>query len=378
MKSRKSDNSLQLSRRFITPALLAILLPGLLLQPGCTHQFGSAMVEPARFNYNEAIHSSLREQMLLNLLRLRFGDSPYFLGVGTVVTQYSFDVRLGSSGSVSEAGSYMVGGSGGVGYSETPTISYKPLSDGEFAERILRPISPNILVLLSHSGWRLEPLLQLSVQRINRLPNLPIGDVNHLLDIDRYQPFVEVTGLFRELQAGDAIGQRVAAEPKAIDYVLTFERSNNPDIQKKIQRAKQLLDLDPDLDSFPFIPATGELKPGQIHVEMRSLLGVMQFLARGIVLPAKEGAWADKSAIDKELDRDYSKLFGHFFEVHSSDQRPSAEDASVAVRYRGRWYYIADHDLASKRTFATLLYLFSVQAIDSDKSGDLLLTLPAG
>lgn len=336
------------------------------------------MVEPAQFNYNAAIHTSLQEQMLLNLLRLRFEETPYFLGVGTVVTQYSFGVQVGSSGHVSQAGAYTLGGSGGVGYTETPTISYKPLSDGEFAERILRPISPDILVLLSHSGWRLEPLLQLSVQRMNNLPNLPVGDVNHLLELQRYQPFVEVTRLFRELQAGDALGQRVASEPKSIQYLLTFEQSEKPLIQDKIQRAKALLGLDQDQDAFPFVPAAGMLQPGQIHVEMRSLLGVMQFLARGIQLPEAENARIKHSPVSLELERDYNALYGDLFVVHTSPNRPAPGTASVAVRHRGQWYFIADDDIRSKRTFATILYLFSVQAIGADKSGDLLLTLPAG
>lgn len=350
----------------------------LTLQFGCSHQLGPAKVEPARFNYNAAIHTSQQEQMLLNLLRLRNGESPYFLSVGTVVTQYSFGIQVGSSGNISEAGRYTVGGSGGVGYTETPTISYKPLSDGEFAERILRPISPSILVLLSHSGWRLEPLLQLAVQRMNQLPNLPIGDVNHLLELDRYEPFVEVTTLFRELQAGDALGQRVAPDAKSVDYLLTFEQSDNPDIQAKIARAKALLNLDPSQNAFPFMPAGGDLKPGQINVEMRSLLGVMQFMARGITLPEPDNTRVTRSAIEQELDRDYAALFGNVFTVRHSSQRPSPAEASVAVRHRNHWYYIAADDVNSKRTFATLLYLFSVQAIDADRSGDLLLTLPAG
>jgi hypothetical protein len=40
------------------------------------------------FNYNEAISRSSSEQILINLVRLRYREVPVFLAVGSVLTQY--------------------------------------------------------------------------------------------------------------------------------------------------------------------------------------------------------------------------------------------------------------------------------------------------
>ena len=45
-------------------------------------------------------------------------------------------------------------------------------------------------------------------------------------------------------------------------------------------------------------------------------------------------------------------------QIHSSGSKPS--DASVAVAYRGHWFWIDDRDLRSKRAFAFMLMLFTL------------------
>ena len=59
--------------------LLAVL--GLLLLTGCT-SLGSRTIPRDSFNYNEAMAQSRNQQMLLNIVRLRYLDIPDFLTVG--------------------------------------------------------------------------------------------------------------------------------------------------------------------------------------------------------------------------------------------------------------------------------------------------------
>ncbi len=148
--------------RFYNPYATLFLLALLSLFAGCTTHFGEGTVRTARFDYNEAIIRSWNEQLLLNLVRLRYRDNPLFLDMGTVVTHYEVSGALGASEAVSvppkSSPGYTVGLNAGVGYLEAPTISYVPLQGEDFANRLLSPLSPSTLLLLSRSGWSLERL----------------------------------------------------------------------------------------------------------------------------------------------------------------------------------------------------------------------------
>lgn len=363
------------------PKLRSVIIPcfmGVILAlGGCAGKFGPNTVEPARFNYNQAIHRSVHEQMLINIVRHRYNEAPYFLGIGTVVSQYSLGASVGTSGSVSNAAQYTVGGTGGVNYTESPTITYRPMEDAEFAERLLLPVSPSILVMLSHSGWQLEDLMQLCVQRINGLSNIPVANVQHPDALARYRLFEQVTQLFRELQSYGAVGQRVQTDENKKEplYVLYFEQSDDPAIQERIQKAKSLLGLDPKLDVFPVKSTfSGGQASNSIALETRSMQGIIGFLSRGVQIPPADHDRVVHSATVEELQADFDAIYGDVFVVRHASQRP--RDAFVAVRHRDTWFYIDDRDTRSKTTFTILLYLFSVQAIGAEKGGDILLTLP--
>jgi len=52
---------------------------------GCV-SVGPRAIRGARFDYNEAVVRTFDEQMLLNLVRLRYRDTPYFLEVSSIAT----------------------------------------------------------------------------------------------------------------------------------------------------------------------------------------------------------------------------------------------------------------------------------------------------
>jgi hypothetical protein len=60
--------------------------------------------------------------------------------------------------------------------------------------------------------------------------------------------------------------------------------------------------------------------------------------------------------------------------IQSSKSKPA--DASVAVFYRGAWFWIDDRDLRSKRAFAFMLMLFTL-ADTGAKENLPLITIPA-
>ena len=68
--------------RFILPAVMCAVA---LLLGGCTTGLGPKTVTSERPDYNQRIARSSDEQMLLNLVRLRYNDTPLFLELGSVV-----------------------------------------------------------------------------------------------------------------------------------------------------------------------------------------------------------------------------------------------------------------------------------------------------
>jgi hypothetical protein len=106
-------------------------------------------------------------------------------------------------------------------------------------------------------------------------------------------------------------------------------------------------------------------------------MGVLYYLSNAVQPPQEH---LDAGVVTTTVDAngkpfDWSAMLGGLFEVRSSKNSPP--NPAVAVRHRGRWFYIADDDETSKSTFVLLHQLFSLRAGDVEESKPVL-TLPVG
>jgi hypothetical protein len=144
-----------------------------LMLSGCT-QLGPDLIKAGRNEYNIALQQTESEELLLNVVRLRYGDRPLFMDVGNVSTQFSWsqgvsaDARAQQSPWLNEAG---IGGN--LQYSEGPTITYTPLGGADFVRSVLTPVDINTFLLLANAGWSIERLLRVTVDRMNDVENAP-------------------------------------------------------------------------------------------------------------------------------------------------------------------------------------------------------------
>jgi len=120
------------------PVIMMLIL---ILLAGCSG-IGPGTVDRDRFDYVNALSSSWKKQILLNLVKIRYLDAPIFLDVSSVISQYAIEgqINLGATlRSESILGdNQTLGGSGK--YTDRPTITYTPLTGDKFSRSLMTPI----------------------------------------------------------------------------------------------------------------------------------------------------------------------------------------------------------------------------------------------
>lgn len=360
-------------RSTLRPAFAGTFL-ALLLLTACAPQIGPRTVRAARYDYGEALVQSWNEQLLLNLVRLRYRDNPLFLEVGQVVTHYSIDLEGSAAASAGirgdRGGSALLGGS--AAYSESPTITYNPLQGQDFVARLLNPISVSNLILFSQSGWSIERLMLCCVQRINGLSNAIAAAGPTPSYVPSYSDFQKLAHALRKLQVKGLVDAQTSEDGKTLLMIIGHAEGTPEEGDEK--EVRRLLHLSEGVSTFPVVPALGAPKQDAIAVTGRSLLSVLFYLSQAVEVPkAHEEAGLVTVTTDDQGKRfDWDTLAGSILRVRSAAAEPPA--AAVRVRYRGTWFSIADDDLNSKTTFTLLTYLFSLKA-GSDHLQEPLLAL---
>ncbi len=336
---------------------------------------GPNSVSPSRFNYNEAIASSWDEQLLLNLVRLRYRDTVHFLEVSSVITQFTLDQRASASaGAVFNGGTDTdVGIGAGVVYTEKPTITYTPLQGEVFAQRLLAPIPAETLIQLAQSGWSSELLMLCCVQQVNELQNARSAPSRTPDFVPRFEEFHRAARLLRDLQTAGQIDMRLEVAPdNSHATVLHLERRPTQRVGgSRLPRCVACSGWIPNQNSFR-IASRLSGSPDEMAIVGRSLSGVLVFLSQAVEAPPEHEA-AGKVAVTRDASGeaiDWAAVTGNILRVKS--QREPPEDVFVRVHYRDYWFYISDNDLDSKTTFGLLTYLFSLQAAGAGGKSPLL------
>lgn len=354
---------------------------------GCA-TVGPKSIRNGRFDYNRAIVETRSEQMLSNLVRLRYRDPPYFLEISSVSTQYV--VGAGVVAEVGGIGDRAIGNlEGSAAYEERPTITYLPLQGDEFAQRMLSPVPMESIVLLTHTGWRMDRIFRCCVQRVNELWNAPTASGPTPDRAPTYEAFLEMARRFEALRESEALeiryrrirpGESPPVEPlgrgdDAFLLSLRFRTTPGTPEHDNASRLRRLLGLADGIDEFYFTRNPTIREPNEIAVLPRSLMGAMSYLSQSVEPPESDVA-AGRVTVTRRPDGsefDWADLTGGLLRVRSSATRP--EDAFVRVRYRDSWFFIDDADLSSKSTFNLLDILFQLQAGRSSGGGPVL-TLP--
>jgi hypothetical protein len=354
--------------------VFSVLTSALIMFSGC-HITGPETVKQGRSVYNMAIQQTGNEQLLLNIVRLRYRDTPYFLEVASVLTNFEFRTQASASAVLPEAGTNSYGFGGDLVYAEKPTITYTPLHGDKFVTQLLAPIDMKKVLLLYHSGWSIERIFRIVVQSINGVRNAPSASGPTPERVPEYEDFQKVADILRSLQKEGMIEIGHAMESDKAGTYLQLMIDKQVASREDVLELKRLLGLWQDQNEFMMIKGVGKGGADVITVQLRSLMASMFYVSQCVKVPF-EHEKLGKVTVSRYPDGnrfDWSNVTADLININFSKKMP--KNAYVAIPYKGVWFYIDDSDLTSKSTFSLLNQFFALQAGQIKTQGPVL-TLP--
>jgi hypothetical protein len=398
---------------------------------GCA--FGPKVLEQSHSRYNASVGRVYEEQLLENIVRCRYNESPFKLSVTSIAAQYElsggaearpFFAAPNPAGSVFKTFTSVLPDVT-FGGANRPTITLIP-SGGDAVRRFLTPISPETLVYLGSTCWPVSTVLRLYAERLNGVPNATSasGPTRPFVpDFARFQRVAYLMQIAQDLRLGyissqdraTEIGPPVsaaavtpAAAVEAAKNSLTYQPSSdgrswvlarkehklvfelNPGNlhHPVIEELSNLLNLEPEAREFEIVVSGDVADPIRfagppshtLHITPRSTAQVFFYLANGIEVPAEHLA-AGLVSLPEASDGtafDTRAVTEGLFQVHTCGGHKRPPTAYAAVKYRGYWYFIDDRDQVSKTTFALVLQLARMDFASQEPTGGPFLTLPVG
>jgi hypothetical protein len=162
-------------RRKTGVAVLATAMAFMLVATTGCESVGPRKLVSTHQGYNEAVQLAESRELLLNIVRLRFGDPVQFLAVSQINAQFSVGVSAsGGVGNIGGAGGEVGELGGQVSYSDTPTITFDPLGDDQQHRDLLNPVHLYEGIQFANRGGVYDSaMLALITSGINDAPDLP-------------------------------------------------------------------------------------------------------------------------------------------------------------------------------------------------------------
>ncbi len=413
--------------RWLAGALLLSLVTA-----GCS-VIGPRSLKQSRLQYNEVVKVTSEEEMLLNIVRLRYVDTPSSLQISNIAAQFELINSLqltpffvSSASGIDPSRSYtavlpqaMIGGA------DRPTFSLTPLDESEFARKLFTPLTLDGVIYLVKTTWPISTVFRLYLENLNWVSNAETASGPTPRHAPQHEEFLQGINALQALQdegqvvfaleeRRESLGGSVPASTVTASNVIDAAKDGNeyrpdPDGQtwtlyRKIQQPVLLIDpraldnaqmkvftrtfrLKRGLDKYditqdglnPFPVTYPPEGVDKLDLETRSLLQGLFFVSHGVEVPPEH---ASRGVARTTLDAagqpfDWQRVMAGFFTVRSSAGAERPPGAHVAIQYRDFWFYIDETDLETKSTFTLLMELARLNL--TDKGGTKpLFTLPLG
>jgi hypothetical protein len=441
---------------------------------GCASMIPPQKIPTDRRNYLDAVSISWKEQLLRNVVALRYGEALTSLEMTSITTGYELDANFGVGNNTVVTDRVSVGGS--ATYSYKPTISYVPIRGDALQKTMIEPVDPLKILKGLQTGWEADYVLPCSVKCINdwRSPSDPKffelattfqvlkkwgviriaaeepvepkvtkvptdytvtmkkqvksceeetdkkkeekedGTIGFLV-VDRDRAEIEATDRGHIINLKETLGEfKKLLWPKYTDLEEAWHKSYNKkcggchkapaeepkfqtcDMEQEITRAvtcghgqmHKIANIKPSelkgiisfikhshpgrYEVYKIIDANQKLPLDpycdKLVMQTQSILQTLTILSRLINVPPEHTNKAEEKRDDYKDMSDTLKL-----KINWDKQCP--ENAFVAIKYRGFWFFIDDNDYRSKEVFTSTEGIFSMSETGT-KEGAPVLTLP--
>jgi hypothetical protein len=344
-----------------------------LFATGCLHPtIGPQSLPRDRALYSISLADSWKEQTLLNIVKMRYIDPPVFVDIGNIVSSYSLAQGATVGGTITPNGTSNVALGANGTFSNSPTITYTPLTGNAYVKGLLTPLSPTMVFSAIQNGAPADLILSSSLHSINGLKNQQATWMG-ITPADA--SFRRALALLREIQVSGAVREYVREDAnKQQTSILTVGAKDiPPEIQAAIVELRTLLHLNMEATEFKLVYAPLASSDTEIAVLTRSIVGLIVNMAAQVEVP-QEDLVQHRAFPGFEVDHDPAGIVP-LMRIHSSVAKPA--DAFTAVYYRHTWFWIDDGDLDSKRVFAQLMQLFTMADTGTSKESLPVITIPA-
>lgn len=400
-------------------ALAVAFLPPLALA-GCGG-LAAQQIREDSVAFNTAVAEAMDRQMLLNIVRIARSEPTQWVTVSSInaSTQYRAGLDAAGGGLVTPD----VRGSGSLGFTYTPTLTFLPRQGEELSQELMEPIPVANVIDMVAAGWPASWLMLLTVDRCQDLLSFDVttnfgivaddtrfGRMLELLDEGQRRQYLT----FGHAQIPITWNEAPLPADSATLAAIAAAREKGARLRKRDDGTWDYVSIElvPVLTAYPGVESWGEgqelftllgleAKPEQFRIasidhrvpdtvvslHTRSLMAVLRLLSQGVDRRANEPDPADfgvrsPAAIFARIARspsgraDIGEEVRHAFRIRCGTSVPS--NARTAVQHDGLWYWIPGDDTVTNQVFTLVRDLFDLQVRSELDQGRPVLTIPVG
>ena len=381
--------------------VLRTLAISLFVLTGCV---GRPALRESVLGYDETVSALDQQILLLNIARLSLDRPPHFTVTSSIAATFNFETSAGISGTIFEPrGIDALTLSLNSRAAENPTFSIVPVAGKEFTQRILTPVTEDVLAFFMFQGVRIELLARLMGDAIEILASDGRTDrlyFNKVTSPDDYRTFRQMVLHLGSLQHGgrlfineltfdQLVLDRVRQQPSTGDIVsalgggLAWKQNDDGTFTlSRAMRGRVLIsNYDPRIlsaaererlndiaskrpDNFVLIDVRPEYPGGDFPIfgalQLRSLFTMLDFVGKSIKLFPEFAVDPDPRTTG-EVRNPVQTL-----DIQVSDSAPQAGDDSI--RFQDQYYRIGDTRW-DRLAFMVLYELFQVTVTDVSRIG---------
>lgn len=363
------------------------------LLTGCS-SMGPQHIDIDRAHYNDIVRQTDLEQLLKNIVRLRYVETSSYFQVTNVTASYSLVKGLSGQlvGPPSSLSYYpQWSAAPNLVYSDSPTISYAPLGNAAFVASLEKPVDFNYFLLLTHGGhYDFDVLGKMILTQIGPLVNSPSATSMSVYETPNYQNYYRFVDTVERMRINEEIMPKPIYFNQTLGIMLHFKQKNSADalLLKKmvgVPASSANIIIIPEGEAVIVEEQNGQLVvPVQsnklsnvVYAQTRSIEAILTFLSHGVQVP-----YADIQAhvtIEKRYTNNtvynWDPVMNGVITIYSSDFEPK-EDVMVKTYVNNHWFYIKASDVQSKTTLYLIIKLIELVSVLPPQYQGPSLTLP--